>query len=193
MIWSSRSAETDGDKANVFNEYFQSVFNNRDTDDLVLVDYDGDYLSFLRVSETAVSKYLHAVKVNKATGPDKFPNRLLKNTSSQLSKSLTIVFQTIINKGVYSSQWKKSLVIPLFKSGNRKMVTQYRPISLSTTVSKIFERIFFDALYEKLSKRFSPSQYSLRKKLSTIVQLIDYVDKLYRYKDDSDYPDIAAL
>ena len=72
------------------------------------------------------------------------------------------------------------------------MVTQYQPSSL-LTVSKVFERILFDAIYENLSKIFSPSQYGFRKKRSTIVQPIDYVDKLYRCKDDSDYPELGAL
>jgi len=49
------------------------------------------------------------------------------------------IFNQLISTGVYSTSFKKCVVIPLYKSGDTRYCVNYRPISLSLTLSEIFE------------------------------------------------------
>lgn len=71
--------------------------------------------------------------------------------------------------------------MPVFKKGDRQIVTNYRPISLSSNLSKVFERLVFKVLYEYLQNNnlLSPKNSGSRKKDSCVCQLIHIVHKIY--------------
>ena len=106
--------------------------------------------------------------INKASGPDTFGNLVNTNLAKTVSKSVLLIFQTFLNKGVFPETWKLSEVVPIFKDGKKCDIKRYRPISLLRCISKVFEKVLFDYIYERV--RFHPhnSQYGFRKKHSAI-------------------------
>ena len=86
-----------------------------------------------------IEKVLSKLFGNKAKGPDGLGNLILKKLSRPLSKSLTTLFNTITNKGVYPSKWKTGHVTPIFKEGDKQSVEKYRPITLLSNISKVLE------------------------------------------------------
>ena len=74
-----------------------------------------------------------------------------------------------INSGVVASEWKQAKVVPLFKSGNKDDLDNYRPISILPILSKILEKAVFHQLYSYLSKNslLSPYQSGFRADHST--------------------------
>ena len=88
----------------------------------------------------------------------------------------------MITTGNFPESFKMSKIVPLFKKGAPSLLTNFRPISLLPTISKIFERIIRDQLYEYLNDNnlLAEQQFDFRKLHSTeyaAVNLIDHVDK----------------
>jgi hypothetical protein len=63
-------------------------------------------------------------------------------TSTTILKPLAIIFNKIIELGIFPHDFKKAVVVPLFKSGDKCLPENYRPISLTLSISKILEKCF---------------------------------------------------
>ena len=93
------------------------------------------------VSEAGVLKQLKSLKTNKACGPDGISPRVLKELTHILAAPLNTLFQTTLDKGVVPRDWRTAVVCPAFKKGEKYLAENYRPISLTSVVSKIMEHI----------------------------------------------------
>ena len=93
---------------------------------------------------------------------------LLKDLKTSLVQPLAIVFNQSISEGIFPSMMKTAMVTPLYKSGLKDLNTNYRPISLLMTISKILERLLYIRTYNFLIKtnQIYQSQYGFRKKHS---------------------------
>ena len=80
------------------------------------------------------------MKTNKAVGLDKISARLLKDSVDVITPSLTALFNLSPQMRNVPSLWKTAKVIPLFKKGDKQDVSNYRPISILPTMSKIVEK-----------------------------------------------------
>ena len=132
---------------NMFNDYFISVFNAQLLQSNEIA-FPRRILNQLKATPEIVSNHLKSLGENKAMGPDKIGNLILKNCSHTLCQSLATLFQTCLNKGKYPTIWKTCQVTLIFKDGNKADVKRYRPISLLCCCSEVFEKIIFDALYK---------------------------------------------
>ena len=88
----------------------------------------------------------------------------------------------MLTTGIFPDDFKFSKVIPLFKKGDSSLLINYRPISLLPTISKIFERVIHDQMYEYFNKfnLLAEQPYRFRKQHSTeyaAVKLIDHVSR----------------
>ena len=137
-----RTAVSELDCAEMFNNFFASVFNTTDTTHDA--DFSRNALNWFRIDQSNVNELLQEINIRKSTWPDSIGIIMLKKSADGISKPLTFVYQTIVNKGCFPTQWKLCHVCPVFKEGNKKDVSRYRPTSLISCVSKVFERIRFD-------------------------------------------------
>ena len=99
MHLQNKVAENDEGKANLFNQYFQSVFNLKTNK--TNVDFGPNTFNKITCCEKQVTEILTFLKSKKAKGPDQIGNETLKQLATTLAKSLTVIFQTCLNKGVY--------------------------------------------------------------------------------------------
>ena len=76
--------------------------------------------------------------------------------------------------------WKEANVIPIFKSGNRNTATNYRPVSLTSQIFKVFEAIVRDQVVEFLedNKLIRNSQHGFRKGSSCLTNILLFLDKV---------------
>ena len=93
------------------------------------------------ISERRVRRALCSLKTNKAYGPDGIPPRILREFANELAPVLCRLFRLILKTGTYPSSWKHTLVQPVPKKGDRSNPSNYRPIALSSAISKVFESI----------------------------------------------------
>ena len=91
-----------------------------------------------------VHRLLKTIDEKKSSGLDKIPNKLLKITADVIAPSLTEILAKSMYTGIFLNEWKKARVSPVYKNGAKREPSNYRPISVVPTVSKIFEKIIFD-------------------------------------------------
>ena len=102
------------------------------------------------ISTTDIEGIIHSLDINKAVGLDQISHRLLKGTKHKISKPLCILFNKSLYDQKFPRKWKESVVYPLFKKGDKSLVSNYRPISLLSCVCKIMERCVYKHLYNYL-------------------------------------------
>ena len=102
------------------------------------------------LEESFVPQRLLALKTNKAIGLDKISARLLKNSAHTIALSVTKLLNLSIKTDKFSKLWKCSKITALFKSGDQTNASNYRPISILPTLSKILEKAVHTQLYQFL-------------------------------------------
>ena len=134
--------------------------------------------SFSLVSENKVFKYLNNLSAHKATGLDGIPSRFVKDGASIIANPLAHVINLSLVQGVVPEDLKSARVVPLFKKNDKTSVGNYRPVSILSIVSKIFEKVVYDQieLYFKEKKLLYEFQSGFRSGFSTDTCLIHLTD-----------------
>ena len=137
------------------NEYFSSVFTREDISILPVLEtkFEGkefDYLGQLIVTPTMVAMKIRDMEDNKSPGVDGIPPKLLLEIVEQISIPLATVFNLSLEEGIVPLEWKEANIIPLFKKGSRNKSENYRPVSLTSVICKLLERLIKDHLVEVL-------------------------------------------
>ena len=99
------------------------------------------YLEEISIEE--INKYLLALDINKATGPDNISSRCLKDLKELVSEPLTKIFNNCYNKGYCPTAFTSAYIIPIYKKDKRNLICNYRPISIISSLAKIFEKCLF--------------------------------------------------
>ena len=131
-----------------------------------------------------------------ASGPDGIPTRLLISTAEEVAPMLTRIFQTSLDVGSVPSDWRKALITPIYKKGPRNIASNYRPVSLTSVVSKMLEHIIFSCTMKHLYLHniLSSSQHGFRTKRSCETQLISTVQGIAKnLKSGKDQVDVILL
>ena len=160
-----------------FNNYFTNVANNLNKNKY-MNNAPPDFNQFLsnRVKSTIflspITKEEILEIINKLDNhkcSDISP-KLLKHLPASFSRVLCYLFNSCMLAGVFPDELKIAKVIPLFKTGNRNSVSNYRPISILPTLSKIFEKLIHKRIYEFLETHniIYDCQFGFRQKHSTI-------------------------
>ena len=105
-------------------------------------------LETVHITEEMVHKKLQSLRSDKSPGPDKLHPRILKELANELTTPLTIIYNKCIDKGTLPSQWKEAIVTPIFKKGCKSDPSNYRPVSLTSVVCKVMERIISESILE---------------------------------------------
>ena len=80
------------------------------------------------------------IKPNKAIGPNSIPTKILKEFKTELSEPLSDMINVSFNKGIFPDFLKVANVIPIHKKGEKLDPNIYRPISLLSNISKLYEK-----------------------------------------------------
>ena len=108
--------------------------------------------------------------LSKASGPDCIPMVVLKNCEPERSYILAELFNKCLKESCFPDCWKVSSVVPVFKNvGERSTAKNYRPVSLHSVVSKVFEKLLNNRIVGHLEKcgLLSDFQYGFRSSRST--------------------------
>ena len=192
FVHEGREIEDPTEIANAFNIYFAHIGKNLSST-IEQDDTNADYKQYLNsptaeklqfkcINEEYTIKALDNLENKNSSGHDGISNKLLKSIKCSVSKSLTIIINQMITTGIFPDAFKVSKVMPIFKKGDCSLMSNYRPISLLPTISKIFERVIHDQMYEYFNNfnLLAEQQYGFRKKHSTeyaAIKLIDHVSK----------------
>ena len=181
--------EDDADKANILNNYFASQSQDMFPDKQVpycVPDREVPVINDIIITEEEVFKQLKLLNINKSSGSDGIPNKILKMIAIFVKEPLTKLFNKSLNNGKYPSVWKHAKITPIFKNkGTPSDIKSYRPISLLPSMSKIFEKIIFNRIYEHLTfnNLLTDKQSGYRPNHGTHTQLIYLIHCLHASLD----------
>ena len=99
-----------------------------------------------------------------SSGFDQIDNILLKKLELEVATQISKIANASISQGIFPELMKNALIVPLYKSQSRELVTNYRPISLLITISKLLEKIVYKQVYDYLNQtgQIHDSQYGFR-------------------------------
>jgi hypothetical protein len=123
---------------------------------------------------------LKKVNVNKSTGDDKIPPKILQISANVLDKPLTTVINLSINEMTFPGQSKTAAVVPIFKSEDKIDKKNYRPVSILNSLSKIFENVIKDQITPFLDNFLSIFVSAYRKSYSSQHVLLRLIEN-WRY------------
>ena len=127
-----------------------------------------------------VRKVVMNLDLSKASGPDRIPVVVLKNCEPELSYMLAELFNKCLKESCFPDCWKVSSVFE--NVGDRSTAKNYRPVSLLSVVSKVFEKLVNNRIVDHLEKcgLFSDFQYGFRSSRSTADPLTVGSDRIAR-------------
>lgn len=105
---------------------------------------------------------------------------IVKKTIDCIIKPLCYIFNLSFRAGVFPDRMKTAKVIPLFKTGDKYSFTNYRPVSLLSQFSKVFEKVFANKLdnFIEKNKLISESQFGFRSNRSTSLALMKITEEI---------------
>ncbi|XP_075167903.1 uncharacterized protein LOC142240069 [Haematobia irritans] len=177
LKYQSLTADNDMDISDLFAEFFATTYSDRSYDcsnTYPFITRSFDRIDFSYVHETTVLDNLRTLKSSYNAGPDGIPSCILKLCADKLSYPLSLLFNSSLKSGVLPDIWKRSYIIPLYKSGDRNDVCNYRGISNLSAIPKLMEKILTNSITHQISSLLSTSQHGFRRKRSTITNLLEF-------------------
>ena len=172
------------DKAKLFANNFSTNSNLHDSGISLPVFLSRTNLKLhISITPKMVKKVITNLDSSKASGPDCIPVVVLKNCEPELSYILAELFNTCLKESCFPDCWKVSSVVPVFKNvGEKYTARNYRPVSLLSVVSKIFEKLVNNRTVDHLENcgLFSDFQYGFRSSRSTADLLTVVSDRISR-------------
>ena len=138
------------------------------------------YQQEYNLSDDELEKAFFSLKINKSPGHDEINFNAVKQVFHNIQKPLKHIFSLSLSKEIFPDELKIAKVTPIFKTGERSSVSNYRPISVLPCFSKILEKIMYNRLYQYLIRNnlLYNKQFGFQKANSTEHAIIELVDQL---------------
>ena len=120
-------------------------------------------------------KVLNSLDPSKSTRIDGIGPKVLKHCALSLCKPLHFLFTLTLQKHLLPIEGKIQSVVPIFKSGDKSLVNNYRPIALRSNISKVMERLVYNKIISHIIFRISPHQFRFLNNRSTLHQLLIFI------------------
>lgn len=185
--------------ANKFNEYFTNVGSSLAAKiptiagDFSIYVNNGQSVSqsfFAQPSDpTEIINIVNQFKPNKSAGYDDIHPSVIINVIPFIAQPISNIVNLSLSTGTFPDCLKIAKVVPIFKNDDKKLITNFRPISVLPVFSKIFEKIMSVRLisYMEKNKFLTDKQYGFREKHSTYMALIELIDHITAELDNSKF------
>ena len=174
----------------MFNQYFCNIGPDLAAS---IPNSSDDFLSYLSpgpqksiflepTSEGEVAIILSEMKSSKAVGPDLIPTHFLKLVFNIIGDVICIFFNESIRLGIFPDALKTARVMPVFKKGCKKLISNYRPISVLPNLATVFEKLIDCRLkkFFELNAVLSPTQHGFRSNHNTNHAILSIVTDYYK-------------
>lgn len=192
LFHDSKKVTDPNDITNIFNNYF---IDHVKLDSKCMTNNDFSMTHTLRAQSSSmflapttpydVFKKIGELKNKKSVGYDDIGTSVVKYVADIICFPLCFIFNLCIEFGIFPAGLKISVIKPLFKNGDKHLVGNYRPVALIPIISKIFEKIIYDALYSFLEKKeiLINEQKGFRKGKSINLAIFDFLQKVMENVD----------
>ena len=137
-------------------------------------------LTDIEITEQIIIDSIQELSSTPAAGPDGVPSSLLFKCAAELAPALKLMFSQSLTHGFIPSSHKRAAITPIFKSGTKTSPSNYRPISLTSTIIKVFERIIRKQVVVFMNRQghLNNAQQGFRSGRSCLSALLDVFDDL---------------
>ena len=176
------------DIANAFNSFFSSIGPDLASKIRCNNLHFSKFLSrrltktifFDITTQSEIVNIVKSLQPKTSTGYDGLSMKLLKQIIQSIAQPLEYIFNISLSCGICPSLLKIAKVVPIYKKDDKTQVTNYRPISLLPSISKVLEKIVYKRLISFLTVNniLNQSQFGFRKNCSTDFAIIELIDKV---------------
>ena len=141
------------------------------------VDHD-NIITDIPINFENVKEELAKLNCYKSMGPDDIHPKLLKSLSNDPSfvNAVVQLFRKCTDSGILPKIWKTANVTALFKSGSKKEALNYRPVSLTCVICKIYEQLLRSSILDFLEDSIEPNQHGFVRNKSCLTNLLETYD-----------------
>ncbi|CAM4667170.1 unnamed protein product [Lepidochelys kempii] len=182
--------------AQYLNKYFASVFNktNEDLRDNGSMTNGNEEMEV----DTTISEVEAKFKQfngTKSAGPDHLHPRILKELAHEIPSPLARIFNESVNSGVVPYDWRVANIVPIFKKGKKSDPGNYRPVSLTSVVCKVLEKILKKKVVKdiEVNGKWNKIQHGFTKGRSCQTNLISFFEKVTDFLDKGNAVDLTYL
>ena len=166
----------------ILNTFFGSVFTRESVDTIPhFEDLHGPHtIESLEITPQMIKDEINKLKPSTSAGPGGYSNRFLKDYKEELAEPLSIVFKELLTSNAVPDKWKLAHVVPIFKKGSKGDPGNYRPVSLTCVVGKLFERLIKTAICQHLEDNdlLTSAQHGFRAGRSCTTNLLEFLEKV---------------
>lgn len=173
MKFYDKVSNTPDETANLFADFFSANFGSGDSTGYCSDTFNNVPLNFgkLQLSEDDILQGFCKLKRTYRNDCDNLCSYFIKGCSSSLAVPLLFIFNKSLHESVFVDRWKICSITPVFKSGSKDNICNYRPIAKLSNISKLFEHIMSEKIYFSVKSILSSSQHGFVKGRSTITNL----------------------
>ena len=138
-------------------------------------------LNDIEIKEEDIMEAIDEMDENSAAGPDGIAAILLKKIKETISLPLALILRKSIDEGRIPDIFKLAYITPIHKGGSRQKPEQYRPVSLTSHVMKVFERVIKKKIIKHLTEKqkCNDGQHGFVPGRSTQTQLLCHYNNIY--------------
>ena len=140
-----------------------------------------DSIFLTPTTATELSQIIKKLRSKKSAGIDGISNDLIKKLANSISEPLSIAINKSMEAGYVPDTLKVAKIIPVYKSKDKQVFNNYRPISLLSNISKILEKVIHKRIYSFLTSKniLYQSQYGFRGNHSTNLAIAEFLANIY--------------
>ena len=167
-------------QAEIMNKCFKSVFTKESYFEEEERPPRERYLKELKVEKKEIRKIMEELDIRKAPGPDGVANSVLKECSEQLADKIHSIIESSLSEGKVPMDWKRANITPIHKGGDKDDPSNYRPVSLTSVVAKICEKVIKERWMRYLEETGSleECQFGFRNGKSCTTNLLSFYSRL---------------
>ena len=185
------------DTAEILSQFFQSVFQPETHGPLLEQCYKSNsvlagVMENIIIDSSSVKKLLAKLNQNKSMGPDNLHPKLLKFLAENVDfvTALTLLLNKCVEQECIPSIWKNAVVIPLHKKGSVHMPENYRPVSLTCILCKLYETLLREHILSYVSDIITDKQHGFSIGKSCLSNLLETLDLANEYLAEGNCVDI---
>lgn len=203
MFLGTETSTTTEGICNLFAKQFASVFDdtavNQDQIDRAIRDVPPGAMcmSINEFDEEDVSDAIRKMKSSAIPGPDGIPSIVLIKCSSSICGPLRSIFNKSVSQAVFPQCWKKSVMFPAFKKGNKRDISNYRGVTSLCAGSKLLEILVSHKLFCAAKSYISQDQHGFFPGRSTATNLVQFTSSCLKSMEkegqvDAVYTDLKS-
>ena len=169
--------------ADLLQDQYSSVFSDPDNPDICRTFPNRvleEVLENIEFSKQDLIDAIDEIDEHSSCGDHDIPAIVLKRCKDPLSTPIMMIWKESVNTGQIPQRYKEQMIVPIHKKGSKACTANYRPVSLTSHVMKIFERVVRQRIVDHLEDNnlITNSQHGFRKGRSCLSQLLIHVDDI---------------